>query len=64
MVIYWKIFFGGMHCFMISICGAEPQFNDGTNKRNHSPIYHQELEQSKKLFLHEKVLLLKSPQNT
>ena len=64
MVIYWKIFFGGMHCFMISICDAEPQFNDGTNKRNHSPIYQQELEQSKKLFLHEKVLLLKSSRNT
>ena len=64
MVICWKRFFGGMHCFMISICDAESQFNDGTNKRNHSSIYHQELEQSKKLFLREKLLLLKSSQNT
>ena len=64
MVIYWKIFFGGMHCFMISICDAESQFNDGINERHHSLIHHKELKQLKKLFLHENLLLLKSPQNT
>ena len=63
MVIYWKRFFGGMHCFMISICDAESQFNDSTNKKNHSHIHHKELERLKKLFLHEKLLLLKSSQN-
>ena len=52
-----------MHCFMISICDAESQFNDGTNKRYHLFIHHKELEQLK-TFQHEKLLLLKSPQNS
>ena len=62
MVVYWKRLFCGVHCFMISICDA--QFNDGSNERYHSLIHHKELEQLKKTFVHEKLLLLKSPQNT
>ena len=45
---------------MISICDDESQYNDGTNERYLSFIYHKEFEQ----FVHEKLLVLKSPQNT
>ena len=30
-VTFWIRLFCDMHCFMISICDAESQFNDGTN---------------------------------
>ena len=59
MVIYWKRFFGGMHCFMISICDAESQFNDSTNKKNHSHIHHKELEQLKKIIFAWKTAAIK-----
>ena len=63
MVVCWKRLFYGMYFFMISICDAESEFNDGTNKMYHSLNHHKELEQLKN-FEHEKLLLLKSPQNT
>ena len=59
MIIYWKRLFCGTHCFMISICDAESQFNDGTNEKYHLLIHHKELE-----LVHEKLLPLKSPRNT
>ena len=62
MASYWKRLFWGMQFFMISICGAESQFNDGTNKGYHLLIHHKELEQLK-AFVHEKMPLLKLPQN-
>ena len=62
MVICWKKLLCSTYCFMISICDAESEFNDGTNERYHLLIYHKELEQLKPLE-HEKLLLLKSPQN-
>ena len=34
---------------MISICDAESQFNDDTNKRCHLLIHHKELEQLKNI---------------
>ena len=37
--------FCGMHCVIVSIGGAESQFNDGTNERYHLLIHHKELEQ-------------------
>ena len=45
MVSCWKILFCGIHCFMISICDAESQFNYGTNESYHLLIHHTELEQ-------------------
>ena len=45
MFICWKRLFCGIHCFMISICDAESQFNDGANERYHLLIHHTELEQ-------------------
>ena len=53
-----------MHCFMISICDAESQFDDGKNERYHSLIHYKKLEHLKKTFVYEKLLLLKPPQNT
>ena len=52
-----------MHCFMISICDAESEFNNGTNERYHLLNRHMKLEQLKNIE-YEKLLLLKSPQNT
>ena len=49
MVIYWKRLFYGMHCFMISICDDESQYNDGTNERYLSFIHHKEFEQLKNI---------------
>ena len=48
---------------IISICDAESHFNDGTNERYHLLIHHKKLEQLKEIE-DEKLLLLKSPQNT
>ena len=47
MAIYWKRLFCGIHCFMIYICYAESQFNDGTNERYPLLIHHKESEQLK-----------------
>ena len=44
MVICWKRLFCGTHSFMISICDAEPYFNDGTDERYHLLIRHKKLE--------------------
>ena len=63
MVNFWKILFCSMHCFMISICDAEPEFNGGTNEWYHLLNHHKGLKQLK-TFEHEKLLLLKPPQNT
>ena len=49
MAICWERLFWGMHCFMISICDAESQFNDDTNKRYHLLLHHKELEQLKNI---------------
>ena len=49
MVICSKRLFYGMHCFMISICDAESEFNDCTNERYHLLNHHNELEQLKKI---------------
>ena len=38
-----------MYVFKISICDAEPQFNDDTNKRYHFRIPYKELEQLKNM---------------
>ena len=38
-----------MHCFMISICNAESEFNDVTNERYDLLNYHKELEQLKNI---------------
>ena len=62
MVICWKRLFCGMHCFMISICDTESQFNDGTNEMYQLLNHLKELKQ--KTFEHEKLPLLKSTQNT
>ena len=51
-----------MYFFMISICDAESHFNDGTNERYHIIVHHKKLEQ--KTFEREKLLLLKSSQDT
>ena len=51
MVICWKRWFCGMHCFMISISDAESQFNDGTNERCHLLIRNKELEQLKNILV-------------
>ena len=39
-----------MKCFMISICDAESEFNDGTNERYHLLNHHMELEQLKNIW--------------
>ena len=46
MVICWKRLFCGMRCFIISICDAECEFNDGANERYHLLNYQKKLEQS------------------
>ena len=46
-----------MHCFMISICDAECQFNDGTNDRYHWLIHHKELKQFKKIYAWKNVAI-------
>ena len=38
MVTWWKGLLCGMRCFIISICDAESEFNDGTNERYHLGI--------------------------
>ena len=50
MVICWKILFCGMHCFMISICDAEPEFSDDINERHLLLNHHKWLEQLKNLW--------------
>ena len=47
MIICLKILFCGIHCFMISICDAESEFNDGTKERYHLLNHHKELEKLK-----------------
>ena len=49
MAICWKILFCGMYFFKISICDAESEFNDGTNKRYHLLNRQKELEQLKNI---------------
>ena len=61
-VICWKRLFFSVHCFMISTCGTESQFNDGKNEKYYLLIHHKELEELK-TFEYEKLLLLKSLQN-
>ena len=39
-----------MHCFMISICDAECEFNDAANDRYHSLIHDKELKQFKNIW--------------
>ena len=39
-----------MKCFMISICDADSEFNDGTNERYHLLNHHMELEQLKNIW--------------
>ena len=39
-----------MHCFMISICDVESQFNDGTNERYHLLVHDKKLEQLKNIW--------------
>ena len=63
MVIYWKRLFCGMYCFMIPICDAESQFNEGTNESYHLLIHHKKLEKLK-TFEHEKLQLLHLQQIT
>ena len=49
MAICWKILFCGMYFFMISICDAESEFNDGANKGYHLLNRQKELEQLKNI---------------
>ena len=49
MVICWRRLFCGMHCFMIIICDAESQFNDGLNERYYLLIHQKELQQLKNI---------------
>ena len=50
MVICWKRLFCGMHCFMISICDTESQFNDGTNEMYQLLNHLKELKQLKNIW--------------
>ena len=52
-----------MHCFMISICDANSQFNEGANERYYLLIHHKELKKLK-TFEHEKLQLLHLQQIT
>ena len=64
-IVAWQVI--GKDCFEVCNSSWFPfvmlsQFNDGTNKGYHLLIHHKELEQLK-AFVHEKIPLLKSPQN-